>query len=96
MHTLQVPIGSMPVNLILLSNRTLAFARVANFEALLDQPEDKSSVSAFFYSDGFTLSRGEESADFDYNITYKYYEIPMMLDWLIKQNLQLPHHPFTM
>jgi hypothetical protein len=89
---LQIPIGNMPINLVLFSeNRTVAFVKVANFEALLDQPEDGTYVGAFFYPEGFSLFRSEaESEDFDYNVRYPYYQMPLMKGWLMQQNLQLP------
>lgn len=88
----QIPVGNMPINLVMFKEtRTIAFVRVANFEALLDQPEDGNRVGAFFYPEGFSLFQGDGvPVDFDYNTHYPYYQIPLMKGWLQQQNLQLP------
>lgn len=84
MFQLQVPIGKMPVNLVLLSNGTLAFVKVYNFSVIYDMPED--GVNAVFMEDGFMI----EDDEFEYNVAYNYKAHPSMLAWLKQQNLQKP------
>jgi len=88
MFQIQVPIGAMPVNLILLSNATLAFVKVANFGVIFDMPE--SGVNAVFMEDDFRI--GTET--YFYNTVYEYKTIPNMLTWLKQQNLQEPNVVF--
>ena len=84
---IQVAIANMPVNLVLLSNSTLAFVRVAQFKALFDTPPFEYGISAAFYEEDFSL--GGET--FAYNTAYEYKNIPNMLKWLQQQRLQLPN-----
>lgn len=85
MFQVQVPVGNMPINLILLGNATVAFVRVANFKALFDQSES-GGVNAEFYESDFSVG-GEV---FQYNTAYPYKEIPQILQWLKAQNLIAP------
>lgn len=82
----QLPIGNMPINLILLSNGTLAFVRVGDFEALFDQHGVPGGVDATFYEADFTIN-GET---FSYNTAYEYKQFPDMLLWIQQQKLQSP------
>lgn len=81
----QIPIGSLPVHLVLISDGTLVFVRVAKFGVIFDQAPDQG-VGAVFSEDGFTID-GEE---FWYNTIYNYKEKPNMLKWLQQQNLREP------
>jgi hypothetical protein len=81
----QVPIGNMPVNLVLLSTGTLAFIRVATVGVIIDLNPD-GSVGALFSDENFIIG-GEE---FEYNELYHYKEKPSMLQWLKTQNLTEP------
>jgi hypothetical protein len=85
MFQVQVPVGNMPINLILLGNATVAFVRVANFKALFN-PCEHGGVDAEFYEADFSIG-GEV---FQYNTSYPYKEIPQMLQWLKSQNLIAP------
>lgn len=73
----------MPVNLVLLSNETLAFVRVADFKALFDMAPTPQGVSAAFYEQLFTI----DEVEYDYNTAYAYKSIPKMLSWLQQQRL---------
>lgn len=88
MLQVQIPIGQMPINLILLSDGTVVFIKVATFGVIFDQKLD--GVSAIFEDDHFTLAESE----FYYNTIYRYKEIPEMLQWLQQQNLQEPNVRF--
>lgn len=80
----QIGIGSLPVNLILLSTGQLVFIRVANIGVLFD---NNDGIDAVFMDDGFRLNDEE----FSYNTLYWYKEIPLLLQWLKNQNLQEPY-----
>ena len=75
----------MPINLLLLSNGSVAFVRVANFKTLFDQSEH-GGVSAIFYEDSFSIG----SETYQYNVAYAYKEIPDMFCWLKVQKLEEP------
>lgn len=77
---LQVSIGGMPVNLILNPKGVLAFVKTQPIVAVF------TDDGAAFYSDDFEIA-GE---GYDYNTWYEYKSIPEMLDWLQRQNLQMP------
>lgn len=86
MYQAQIPIGNnFPVNLVLLSNGTLVFVRVANVGVLVDQAP-KDGVEALFTDNGFTIGNEE----LWYNTIYRYKEKPEMLKWLQQQNLIQP------
>ena len=85
MYQVQVAVGNMPINLLLLSNGYVAFVRVANFKALFDQSKE-GDIVAMFYEEDFTV--GAET--FQYNTSYAYKEIPDMLAWLKAQELIKP------
>ena len=82
----QVAIANMPINLVILSNETLAFVRVAEFKALFDMAPTPEGVCAEFYQDTFVID-GEA---YEYNSAYAYKTIPKMLEWLQAQNLTNP------
>jgi hypothetical protein len=79
-----VPLGNLPVQLICISNGTVAFVRTQDFGAIFDHPEN--GVSAKFTNESFSL--GQE--DFIYNTAYRYKEIDVMLSWLTQQQLEMP------
>lgn len=85
MYQVQVAVGNMPINLLLLSNGHVAFTRVANFKALFDQ-SNGGDIVAMFYESDFTI--GAET--FQYNTSYPYKGIPDMLAWLKAQQLIQP------
>lgn len=84
-YQVQVPIGNMPVQLVLLSDGTLVFIKVARFGTILDQAPE-GGVGAVFTDDNFQI----DGEDFWYNTIYQYKEKPNMLKWLQQQNLQEP------
>lgn len=83
MMQVQVSIANMPVNLVLNSEGSLAFIRVADFKTIFDQPE--SGINAVFNADGFSI----EDEKFVYNQFYQYKQMPQMLEWLKQQNMEL-------
>lgn len=76
---------SFPVQLVLLSDASLVFVRVAKVGYLLDQNNEGNTV-AVFTDENFTIGNEE----LWYNTIYRYKEKPGMLEWLKNQNLVLP------
>jgi hypothetical protein len=91
---IQIPINlnGLPIQLVLLSNGQVAFVRVANFFAILDEYEDNDDrVCAAFYPDKFYLLKNEEENEYSYNTMYPYKEEEIMLEWLKSLNLIEPN-----
>ena len=91
MHQLPIKLGSLPINLVLISNGSVAFVKAGNFTTIFDFPEDKNDVEAIFSYSDFCIGNAEGLC---YNVAYKYKEIPDMLAWLQQQNLQEPQGMF--
>lgn len=94
-YQVQVPIGTLPINLVLIGNETygwLTFVHVRPFTgAIFDLGQDGHTIRAVFYEDEFHIFGkvgGEEV--FEYDTIYDYKNIPVMLEWLKEQNLQEP------
>lgn len=87
MHQLPIKLGSLPINLVLISDGSVAFVKAGNFKTICDFPEDENEVDAIFDEAGFQLGNTD---NFCYNVAYRYKEIPDMLAWLVKQNLVEP------
>jgi hypothetical protein len=83
---LQVPIGSMPVNLILVLDGRLAFVRVAQFNTIVCAATAPGDIPAVFNFDDFTIG----DTKYSYDMLYAYKEIPEMKQWLVNQNLVMP------
>lgn len=81
----QIPIGNLPVNLVLLSTGALVFVRVATIGTLIDVAPE-GGVGAKFFDDNFEI----EGEEFYYNTIYEYKGKPNMLKWLQQQNLTEP------
>lgn len=81
---MQVAVGNMPINLVFLSNETLAFVRVNQFKALFDMSSIAGGTDAEFYEGLFVI----DGVDYEYNTAYSYKAIPGMLSWLKQQKLQ--------
>lgn len=81
-----VPLAGLPLNLVLISDGSLAFVKTHNFKCIVDQPEDDKKVAAMFDEEDFSIGTERQLA---YNVAYRYSEIPCMLQWLLEQNLQL-------
>jgi hypothetical protein len=76
----QVQLAGLPVCLVCdLYTQRVAFVKVSNFRTIIDDV-------VIFAPDDFMIA-GEE---FEYNTLYDYKDIPVMLQWLQLQNLQMP------
>lgn len=53
-HIVQLPVNNLPLLLTLFEDRSVAIQRLANFEPIVDTPEE-GSVYAVFDSNGFSL-----------------------------------------
>lgn len=92
-NQIQIPIGNLPVQLVLLWNRQeggVVFVKSAPVGLIVENHE-RGKVSAIFDEEGFSI--GDE--DFSYNTIYNYKSIPLMLEWLQQQNLQQPSISFV-
>jgi len=86
MQQLAVSIAGLPLQLVLISDGTVAFVLTAYGRCVIDQPEDASQVSAMFDESGFSIGVESQLA---YNVAYRYKEIPCMLAWLKQERLSL-------
>lgn len=89
----QVPIGNLPVNLILVGNKFeagIVFVKVAPIHKTIIDHAKLKEVSAGFTDHTIYLHDDEVEEQFDYDTIYNYKEIPLMLRWLQQQNLQEP------
>lgn len=80
----QIPLGGMPINLVLLSNGCIVFVKTCEFGVLFDYPE--AGLQAIFQEDHFRI--GEE--EYEYNWMYPYKTMPNLLAYLQQQNLIEP------
>lgn len=93
-YQVQIPLGGLPVNLVLVGNKEdgqVVFVKVVpEFKAIIDFSGD---VEATFMNDGFWLGLDMENTEwYNYNMLYRYKEIPYMLQWLQQQNLSEPRN----
>lgn len=82
MFQMQVPIGNLPVHLVLLPGGHVAFVRVRDFKVIFDYSE----VEAVFTDVDFEIG----TSSFNYNTAYDYKNIPEMLAWIQCQKLIFP------
>lgn len=89
MQQVELPLGTLPIKAVFLSNGLLALVRYAASPIILDQPE-KSGVSAEIYSDTMVLSLGEEKEEVSFQTMLDWKNSPLLLSWLKQQNIQFP------
>ena len=93
MIQLQTELGAtFPVSLVLVTDGkhgNVLFIKTAPFTAVIDLKENGETY-ATFAQDGFTI--GEE--EYSYRIQYPYKDMPVLLEWLKKQNLLFPQGTF--
>jgi hypothetical protein len=85
MHKCQIPIGNLPINLILWADSEIEFIRAPKFKTIIDQKLD--GVSAIFDTESFSIGN---YPDLVYNVKYNYKEMKDILLWLQQQNLDQP------
>lgn len=86
-----MPLGSLPLSLVLISNGCVAIVPRAAFTAIIDQPEfGDEAVSAMFLPDFFVLGNDDEAEDYDYRAAYLLDAYPILKQWLIQQKLVNP------
>lgn len=89
----QIPIGSLPINLVLVGNTQegkAVFVKVAPFACVFDA-DAEGNIQAAFYAEEFILFTNADSEEvFQYDTIYNYKELPAMLGWLQQQKLQQP------
>jgi hypothetical protein len=78
--------GLVPVELYLLSDRTVLFIPVIGFSPTYEDSLD--GVSSFFDETGFKLwEPGSAVYSYDYHVAYPYNVMPLLRGWLIQQDL---------
>ena len=82
----QIPIGTLPINLIALDNGDVAFVITQDFKSVIDQPSKDENVGAYFDKTSFSIA----DQSFSYSQRYAYKDIPVMLQWLKQQELISP------
>lgn len=101
MMQFQLPLGNLPINLVLAGDRNqgkVAFVKVQPFTNAILDLDPRGNIDAAFYQNDFVLFGGDDDGEtveeFVYNMLYNYKEIPAMLKWLQRQNLQQPENIF--
>lgn len=80
----QIPIGSMPINLVLLpATKEVVFVVVTPFNTVFDQSTD--TMDAYFDMEGFSIG----DKNYTYDTPYVYKDFPDMLAWLQHQRLMV-------
>lgn len=92
LQQVQVPLGSLPLVMLCLSNGTVVFVP-SSLIGVLWCPV-LTGVNAYLLKDHFSLyAEGTEgSVEFEYQRMYNYKDHPLLLQWLQELNLQ---NPFT-
>jgi hypothetical protein len=95
-YQVQVPLGTLPINLVLIGNQTygrLVFVQVRPLIGAVFDLDEHDNIHAAFYEDRFEFfgtADGDGDEVFEYDTIYDYKNIPLMLRWLQQQNLQQP------
>lgn len=82
------PILDTRLQMILLSNGTLAIKPQPHFTPLADYMD--GGVEGIFFSDYFKLKGKDEKEfqDYQYGVTYPYKNMPVLKAWLVQQQLE--------
>lgn len=93
MWQLRTELGqTFPISLVLVTDGkhgNVVFIKTAPFTAVIDLKENGSTY-ATFAQEGFTI----EEEEYSYNIQYPYKDMPVLLEWLKRQNLLFPQGTF--
>ena len=84
-HQVGTQLGSLPIQVVFDSSGQIGFARMANFQTVIENLED--GLSIIYSNDDIYLA---ENTQLMYNVLYQYKNIPEMITWLKSQNLQMP------
>lgn len=83
MNMVQIPIGSLPIQLVCIQNGTIAFVpTVPMFPVFFDIGEPEALI------DKEGLHIGEDS--FSFHTAYAYKQFPSLVQWLKRQDLVSP------
>lgn len=74
-----VPLGTLPIQLVCISDASVALVRTSNFATIFDG-------TAVFANESFTIA----NVEYEYNKKVYYKQVPEFLAWLVAQNLELP------
>ena len=83
-----LPCGSLPINLVCISNATIAVLRNPSIPTVCDTPAN--GAHAVFTLESFHIGNGEDAEEFQYNVPLPYKEIPKLLEYLKQQCLEMP------
>ena len=84
MFQVQVGLGSLPIVLFCLGDGSVAMQPSQQFSAVIDQQLE--GVQAMFDMNGYSI----DAVEYKYGEKVFYKEIPSMLQWLKRQQLQMP------
>lgn len=84
MFQVQVGLGSLPIVLFCLGDGSVAMQPSQQFSAVFDQQLE--GVQAMFDMNGYSI----DGVEYKYGEKVFYKEIPSVLQWLQKQELQMP------
>jgi hypothetical protein len=88
---LRVPLNSdLRIDLYLISDGTVVIVPGFGFTQIFDH--FVGGVSGTFDEHGFSLEDKWEKVDYDYHTPYPYKLRPVLKEWLMQQELQMPEH----
>lgn len=74
-----VALNTLPIQLVCISDASVAFVRTQDFSTIIED-------GASFANGGFTIG----GINYEYNKKIYYKQIPDVLEWLVRQKLEMP------
>lgn len=82
---ISVPLNSLPLNIVYLSNGQIGLVPRGAFPVIFDSPEQ--GIHAIITPEKMVVG----NTDVPYNTSLKYKEMPELLKWLVQQQLEQPY-----
>lgn len=82
---ISVPLNSLPLNIVYLSNGKIGLVPRGTFPVTFDQPEQ--GIHAIITPEKMIVG----TTEIKYNTSLKYKEMPELLEWLVQQQLEQPY-----
>lgn len=82
---ISVPLNSLPLNIVYLSNGQIGLVPRGTFPTVFDQPDQ--GIHAIITPEKMLVGNTE----IKYNTSLKYKEMPELLEWLKAQQLEQPY-----
>ena len=82
---LSMPIGTLPLSLVLVSTGQVGIVPRGNFPVIIDQPSQ--GIQAIITPEKMIVG----TTEIKYNTSLKYKEMPELLEWLQNQQLEKPY-----